>query len=217
MKLGLIFDMDGVIVDNHRYHFKAWQVMCEKYGKPLDETSYRENLNGRTLKEVVQFIFEEEMTMDRIREIGLEKEEIYRDIYQPYLSPTPGLIEFLGAANDADYPMVIGTSAPSINVEFTINGIGFGHYFKGILDDRAVNKGKPDPEIYIKCAQTLGLPNDRCVVFEDAVSGIKAGKAAGSKVVALATSHNASELSADLIIDDFTGISLEQIEELIGK
>ena len=208
--------MDGVIVNNHNYHFQSWQLMCEKYGKPLSETSYMQNMNGRTLNEVVQFIFESEMPLEKVREIGEEKEAIYRDLYRPHLAPTAGLAEFLDACATARVPMIIGTSAPTANVDFTLDGLGIRSIFKGVLDERAVTKGKPNPEIYQKCAAAIGLPNEQCVVFEDALSGIKAGKAAGSKVIALATSHAREELEADLIIDDFTQVNLEQILELFS-
>ena len=217
MNIGLIFDMDGVIVDNHLFHFKSWQVLCQKYGKPLDETHYREQLNGRTLGEVVKFIFNEPMDEDRVREIGHEKEALYRTLYQPYIKPLSGLLKILSHAERAGIPMVIGTSAPKENVTFTMNGTGIRHYFKHVLDDRAVTNGKPDPEIYLKCAAEINRENDHCVVFEDAVSGLKAGRAAGSKTIALTTSHDQSELDADLIIDDFNQINLEQIVSLIGK
>jgi beta-phosphoglucomutase-like phosphatase (HAD superfamily) len=216
-KFGIIFDMDGVIVDNHEFHFKAWQKMCEKYGKPLDHEAYRDHMNGRTLNEVVEYIFDEPMTKEKVREIGMEKEELYRKLYQPYLTPTMGLLKLLGDAWDAGIPMIVGTSAPQPNVHFTIEGLGIGHYFKDILDERAVTKGKPNPEIYQKCAKAAGLSNSDCVVIEDAISGIKAGKAAGSKVIGVASSHSRDELSADLVIDDFRQIDLKQIAEIISN
>ncbi|MDW3193133.1 MAG: HAD family phosphatase [Cytophagales bacterium] len=216
MNIGLLFDMDGVIVNNHEYHYQSWQLMCEKYGKPLSQDSYMQNMNGRTLNEVVQFIFETEMSMERVREIGEEKEAIYRDLYRKHLAPTDGLLTFLAACSAASIPMVVGTSAPTRNVDFTLDGLGIRSIFQGVLDERAVTKGKPNPEIYQKCAASIGLPNQQCVVFEDALSGIEAGKAAGSKVIALATSHKRSELDADLIIDDFTQLGLEQIHELFS-
>ena len=110
--------------------------------------------------------------------------------------------------------MCIGTSAPEKNVSFTINGLGIGHYFKTILDDRSVTKGKPHPDIYQKCAQSIGLPNEQCIVFEDALAGIEAGKAAGSKVIALATSHERKALNADLVINDFSEIDIQMLYDL---
>ena len=216
MNIGLIFDMDGVIIDNHKFHFKSWQILCKHYGKPLDEEKYKENLNGRTLDQVVKYIFDEPMPDQRVREIGEEKEALYRKLYQPFIKPVSGLLKLLGEAQKRSIPMVIGTSSPKENVFYTMNGTGIRHYFKGVLDDRAVTQGKPDPEIYMKCARKIGIPNQKCVVFEDAPTGIKAGKAAGSKVVGLATSYTREELDAELIIDNFNDITLEQIIALLS-
>jgi beta-phosphoglucomutase len=81
---------------------------------------------------------------------------------------------------------------------------GIGPYFQTILDDSFVSKGKPDPEIYLKSAAALGLEPRNCVVFEDSLSGVKAGKAAGCKVVGLTTTHTNDELSeTDYNIGDF--------------
>ena len=217
MNVGILFDMDGVIVDNNSYHFKAWKEICAKYGKEINDEIYRDQMNGRTLQALVNFIFDTDMDRERAIAIGQEKEALYRKLYQPYLEPAKGLLELLAKAYDANIPMVIGTSAPKENVRFTIEGLGIGHYFKAILDDRSVTKGKPDPEIYLKCAHATGLTNERCVVIEDAVSGLIAGKTAGSKTIGIATSHKRDELPADLIIDSFTQISLDQIIELINN
>ncbi len=216
MNIGLIFDMDGVIVNNNHYHFRAWQVVYERHGKHLDAIHYRDRMNGRTLNEIVAHVLDDSLTPEKIREIGLEKERVYRELYQPYISPTTGLLKLLSDANKLNIPMVIGTSAPSENVKYIMNGTGIRHYFTDILDESAVTRGKPDPEIYQKCAAAIGLPNNRCVVFEDAVLGIQAGKASGSKVIGVATSHDRSDLDADMIVDDFKSISIEQIAQLIG-
>ncbi|MEM9328529.1 MAG: HAD family phosphatase [Bacteroidota bacterium] len=214
--IGVLFDMDGVIVDNHRYHFQAWLILGEKYGKSFDENTYKEQLNGRTLTEVVQYIFGDDgIDTEGIRAIGEEKEALYRKLYRPHLAMTPGLADFMADCERLDVPMVVGTSAPPVNVDFTLDGLGIRSKFRAILDERAVTKGKPHPEIYEKCAKAIGLANQQCVVFEDAVSGIKAGQSAGSKVIALATSHDRSELSADLVIDDFIGMNLEKVRILL--
>ncbi len=215
--IGLIFDMDGVIVDNHFYHFKAWEKFFEKYGKQIDEDHYKTHINGRTMKAIIRDVFEgDDLTDEQARSYGLEKEEIYRDVYREFLSPTPGLVKFLEEVKKEGVSTVIGTSAPVENVTFTIGGLGIGHFFDGILDERAVTKGKPDPEIYLKCAKELNLPNKQCVVFEDALAGIKAGKSAGSFVVGIATTHKREELTeADYVIDDFSNLDLHTLRELI--
>ncbi|MFT4738063.1 MAG: beta-phosphoglucomutase [Cyclobacteriaceae bacterium] len=217
MDIGLIFDMDGVIVDNNQYHYRAWKQMCDAHGKAIDENIYREQMNGRTLAELVNFIFDKEMSKEEALAVGQEKEAHYRTLYQPYLEPTKGLLPLLSDAFDEGIPMVIGTSAPKENVNFILNGLGIGHYFNAVLDDRAVSKGKPDPDIYLKCAKAINRPNNHCIVFEDAVSGLKAGKAAGSSTVALATSHRREELSADLIINHFSEFNLTEAKKLLAN
>lgn len=215
-QIGLIFDMDGVLVDNHEYHFKSWQKLAGKYDISIDEHFYREKMNGRTLMELMRVVFNKPMDPAEARSIGMEKEALYRELYHDYRALTPGLIDFLNAAKKAGIPMAVGTSAPKENVLFTLDGLNIRHYFVDVVDDRAVTKGKPDPEVYLKCADAIQRIPSHCIVFEDALSGIQAGKSAGAKVVALATSHRREELVADLIIDDFRGFNLQNVYKLIG-
>ena len=217
MQIGLIFDMDGVIVENHQYHYLAWQKIAAKHGITIDEVFYREKMNGRTLKKLMKVVFEREMSDEEAKSIGLEKEAIYRDLYKDHRKPTTGLIKFLEEAKEKGIPMAVGTSAPKENVEFTLDDLDLRKYFVGVVDDSMVVHGKPDPEVYLKGAELVGRKPEDCIVFEDAVSGIQAGKAAGSKVIGLATSHSREELDADLIIDNFSDLSWQQITDLLGK
>ena len=214
-KIGLLFDMDGVIVDNHQYHFLSWQKLAEQHNIPITEEFYRTQMNGRTFSGIIEVVFNEEMPISKAKEIAYEKERIYRDLYKEHLKPTDGLMAFLEEAKAKDIPMVVGTSAPVDNVEFTLDGLNIRSYFKGVIDDRAVTKGKPDPEVYLNCAKMIDRDPANCIVFEDAVSGIKAGKSAGASVIALATSHKREELEADLIVDNFTQLNLDIINQVL--
>ncbi len=209
-QIGLIFDMDGVIVDNNEYHFLAWKKLGKKYGVEISTEYYKEKMNGRTITELIKTVFKDLPESD-IKHLGEEKEATYRELYRDLITPNAGLLAFLELAKKEGIPMVVGTSAPLANVEFTIDRLDLRNYFVDILDERAVTKGKPDPEIYLKCAKAADREPANCIVFEDAISGITAGKAAGAKVVALATSHPREELTADLIIDNFEGFGMEQI------
>ncbi len=217
MQIGLIFDMDGVIVENHEYHYRAWQQTAAKHGASIDEQFYREKMNGRTLSKLMEVVFDHEMTSEEARAIGLEKEAIYRDLYKDHRRPTTGLVRFLETAKVKGIPMAVGTSAPQENVIFTLDELDLRKYFIGVVDDSMVVHGKPDPEVYLKGAELVNRKPAECIVFEDAVSGIQAGKAAGSKVIGLATSHSREELDADLIIDNFSQLEWEQIESLLSK
>lgn len=214
--IGLIFDMDGVIVHNNEYHYLAWQKLAKKYNVKITRKYYREKMNGRTLMELMEIIFDGELDKSQALSVGLEKEAIYRELYAEHREATKGLIPFLELAKSKNIPMVVGTSAPKENVVFTLDGLDLRKYFVGVVDDSMVTKGKPEPEVYLKCAEMIKREPQRCIVFEDALSGIKAGQRAGAKVIALATSHGREELSADLIIDDFSQLKWEQVEALLG-
>lgn len=121
--------------------------------------------------------------------------------------PYTGLNGFLGACETASIPMVVRTSAPKQNVDFSLDGPGIRSLFHEVPGESAVTTGKPKPESYQQCAAAIELPIEQCVVFEEARSGIKAGKAA---------SHQRDELEEDLVIDDIAQINLEQIHELFS-
>ena len=103
-------------------------------------------------------------------------------------------MEFLEKVKGAGIPMAIATSAPRANVDFTLVHTHIERFFSTILDDSFVTVGKPNPEIYLKSAAALGFPPEHCVVFEDSLSGVKAGKGAGCKVVGVTTTHSREEL-----------------------
>ncbi|MEQ8715676.1 MAG: HAD family phosphatase [Cyclobacteriaceae bacterium] len=209
--IGIVFDMDGVIVDNHQYHMQAWQTFCKKYSIPLTEEDYRDNINGRTAPAIMRYLFGEDISADLILEYTVEKESLYRELFAPHLALTPGLASYLSQAQANGIPMAVATSAPTENVEFTLDGLSIRHYFAAILDQHHVTHGKPNPEIYTKACAALELPASDCVVFEDAISGIKAGLAAGCTVIGVATSHSKEELTASKKnIYDFNEINIEE-------
>jgi HAD superfamily hydrolase (TIGR01509 family) len=126
-----------------------------------------------------------------------------------------GLIPFLDRLDTIKIDRAIATSAPRANVDFTLEKTNTGRYFKTILDDSFVTEGKPNPQIYLKSADALGFNPANCVVFEDSLSGVKAGKRAGCKVVGITTTHTPEELNeTDLVIDDFEGLDPK---DLISK
>ncbi len=211
----VIFDMDGVIVDTNPFHKKAIHQFCEKYGFQLTENELLNKVYGRTNRDWITNLFGT-LTPEKLEEYAVEKEQLFRDIYAPYIQPVKGLLPFLDMLDKHRIPRAIATSAPRANVDFVLARTGIGPYFTTILDERMVNRGKPDPEIYIKTAQTIGLPNDRCIVIEDSLSGVEAGQQSGSKVIGVTTTHTREELvHTDLVIDDFEQLNVEQLEELI--
>jgi HAD superfamily hydrolase (TIGR01509 family) len=104
-------------------------------------------------------------------------------------------------------PRAIATSAPRANVDFTLEKTHIGKFFDTILDESFVTNGKPEPEIYLKTAAALGFDPAKCIVFEDSLSGVEAGKAAGCKVIGITTTHSHEELrKCNLVVENFIGL-----------
>ena len=202
----VIFDMDGVMVDSNPHHKIALEKFCRQHGHELNEQQLLEKIYGRTNKDWLTNLFGK-LEEKQLRAYAEEKEAIFRALYEDDIVPLKGLRSFLDLLDHHQIPRAIATSAPRANVDFTLSKTGLGRYFPIILDDSFVSRGKPDPEIYIKAAAALGLPNQNCIVLEDSLSGVLAGKRAGSKVVGVSTTHTAEEQSdTDLVIDDFEGL-----------
>ena len=211
----VIFDMDGVIVDSNPAHKIALQQFANQHGYDLDEQQLREKIYGRTNKEWITNLFGV-LPKETLHQYAHEKEALYRDIFKDDIKPVKGLVGFLDMLEKNNIPKAIGTSAPRVNVDFSLSKTGLEKYFSIILDDTFVTHGKPDPEIYIKVAAAIGLPNAQCIVIEDSLSGVTAGKRAGSKVIGITTTHTKEELlEADLIINDFDELTFEKLQQLI--
>ena len=202
---GIIFDMDGVVVDNHQYHFKAWMAFSERYNFELNSQIYRDKFNGKTNADLFKMIFGD-ISQEVATKYADEKEGMYKKLYAEHMKAHTGLLDFLDYLKKHRIKIALGTSAPTENVDFTLDALKLRHYFEVIVDGPQVSKGKPDPQVYQLCALKLGLDPKSCVVFEDSLAGLESGERAGCKIVGVATSHEAYELKVktDLIIHDFT-------------
>ncbi|MEO7990526.1 MAG: HAD family phosphatase [Chryseolinea sp.] len=211
MNYAFIFDMDGVLIDSNPAHKIALKQFCKQHGYDLSETDLREKIYGRTNKDWLRNLFGN-IDKNLLLQYADEKEALFREIFKKDVKPLEGLIPFLSKLKKDGISRAIATSAPRANVDFTLQYANMDGFFDTILDESFVSKGKPDPEIYTKTAQALGFEPARCIVFEDSLSGVEAGKAAGCKVVGVTTTHSREELSkTDFIIDNFIGITPQSL------
>lgn len=197
--------MDGVVVDNHQFHFKAWMTFAKKYDLELNAEIYRDKFNGKTNADLFPMLFGS-ISKKEIDAYSLEKETLYREMYLPEMKPVRGIIEYFELLKLHKVPVALGTSAPPANVDFVLDHLKLRSYFDEIIDGTMVSKGKPDPQVYTLCAQRLGVDPKDCVVFEDSLAGLDSGKNAGCMIVGVATSHKREELESrtSIIIHDFT-------------
>jgi beta-phosphoglucomutase len=213
----VIFDMDGVIVHTNPYHKTAIQEFCAAHNIQLNELTFQNKIYGRTNRDWLTNVFGE-IEQDTLEAYAYEKEALFRKIYEPHIKPLEGLQEFLELLVASNIPRAIATSAPPENVDFILDKTGFRKFFPTTLDDRMVLHGKPNPEIYLKAAKALGLPNSKCIVIEDSLSGVTAGRKAGSKVIGVTTTHSAEELKeTNYVIDDFRNLSISTLQHVLEK
>ena len=200
----VIFDLDGTLLDNNSFHRKTWEAYLKNIEKVISPEEFNANINGRTNKDAIEYIYGRKMSEEESTRYTLEKEALYRQIYKPFIKPVPGLLHFLEILYKKNIPMAIATSGIQPNIDFMFENLPIKHYFKVIVNSSHIINGKPHPEIYLKAASLLDISPKNCLVFEDAVVGIRSAKAAGMKVIAVATTQTKEELSiADMIVDDF--------------
>lgn len=218
MLKGVLFDMDGVLVNNLEIHRQAFAEFFRRYGveRTFDELS---RVFGKGNDDIMGELMPADV-VERvgIRQLGYEKEAIYREIYAPIITPQPGLLAFLAECESEGLRSAVGSSGYKVNVDFVLDKCNIRRYFEATVAGDEVTRCKPDPEIYLTAAAKLGLAPCECVVFEDAEAGIEAAKRAGMKVVALATTFDREFLAttdADMIIGDFRDISVEQLRTLV--
>ncbi len=218
MVKGVIFDMDGVLVNNMSVHFEAFAAMAERYNLTAEEGVDFTHLNGRGNDDIIGALFPPHIIAEKgVEALAAEKEALYREIYAPKIAPVAGLRELLAEICDAGLRCAVGSSGPRVNVDFVLDRCAIEPYFDVRISGDMVTRCKPDPEIFLTAASRLGVAPEDCLVFEDAKAGIAAAKAAGMKVIALTTTHTREQLSPaepDLIVSDFTEVSLEQINAL---
>ncbi|MEQ9424022.1 MAG: HAD family phosphatase [Cyclobacteriaceae bacterium] len=211
----VIFDMDGVLVDNNHVHIEAWKIFADKLGFELTPEKIKNDIFGRTNSDAFKRLYDPNLTNEELKKLSQEKEALYREIYRPQIKPVKGLIEFLNELKRHSIPMAIATSAIEENVEFVTSELGISSYFKVVINESHVTKGKPDPQVYLMAASQLGFEPADCIVIEDSLSGVQAGLNAGCKVIGLTTSHSSGELaSTQLVSDDFSPLTFEKVSHL---
>ena len=215
---GLLFDMDGTLVDNLAYHFMAFEEYAKRMGFTLLEPLSLKH-NGMHSDEIFKTLVGEDIVAEYgARRLNREKEEVYREMYRPNLKPVAGIVEFIKKAKQAGLKCAIGSAGCRENVEFIVEALGIGDMIDASISGSDVTHGKPHPEIFIKAYEALGLKAEECIVVEDAVNGVVAGVAAGCKSIAVTTTATVealTEAGALLCVEDYTTLTIEQLNDLL--
>ena len=216
-KKGFIFDLDGVIVDTAKYHFLAWRKLANSIGVDFTEAQ-NEQLKGVSRIKSLEMILEwgnKKMSNDEFLQLMLIKNNDYLSYIhqmgsQEILEDVPKILNFLIETKQG-----IALGSASKNARMILEKVQLINQFNAIVDGNDVEKGKPNPEVFLKAADELDITPEGCVVFEDSVAGIQAANAAHMIYIGIGDKNILHE--ADYIFNDFTEINIDFIKELINK
>lgn len=213
-QIAVIFDMDGVLVENSEFHDEAWRLICERYGHPKTSEEIK-SIFGGTNSVFINKLLGERSPEDTVS-IAIEKEALYREIFEQHVKAPNGLMELLFDLKKNNVRLAVGTSAPAVNLHFVLDKLDIRSFFEVLVDESFVKKGKPDPEIYNIASQKLGMSPSDCLVIEDSVFGIQAALAAKMKVIGITTTFSSEMLTqASFVINSFNQINFKTIEKVL--
>jgi HAD superfamily hydrolase (TIGR01509 family) len=181
---GVIFDFNGVLVFDSPFHHAAWRLTARQLrSTELTDEELSERVMGRTNFEILRFLLGREPSPEEVSRLGGAKERVYREmcLSTEDFALSPGAIDLLNALSERQIPKTIATSSERTNLDFYIERLNLARWFdvSAIVYDDGSRPGKPAPDVYLEAARRLGLEPARCLVVEDALSGMQAATAAG--------------------------------------
>jgi len=215
-KKGVIFDLDGVLIDTGEFHRQSWHDLAEREGIDMtDEFFYR--TFGMQNQQIITQLFGRKLPDEQTERIAQYKEQRYRDLIAGKLRLLDGAGELVKELKANNFLLAIGTSAPKANLDFMLQHIPIHDYFDAYVTCEDVTNSKPAPDTFLKAAEKLSLSPARCVVVEDAVAGVQAAKAGGMAVIAVTTTRAGTELTAaDVIVDSLAELNASDFEKLLN-
>lgn len=209
---GLIFDMDGTMIDSMPYHARSWVAFAGHHGIEIDVEELLRRTTGRTGAECMETLFGRVMEAQACQELIHHKEQLYRDLFAPHFAEVAGFKTFCGHAMARGLKVGVGTAGDKHNIAFAFSHLKMETPPHAVVGGDEGLPGKPEPAIFLEAARRIGIPPAACVVFEDAPFGIEAARRAGMRAVAVCTSHTAEQLAGPHVI-----ASVKNYHELIDN
>lgn len=214
--LGVIFDMDGVLIDNSWAHCQAWFDLAEHEGFAMSEAFFNDTFGLQNV--TILPMLSPGISAEGIERLSQWKEQRYRELVASGVELAPGAQALLQNLKDRGFRMAIGSSAPKENLDVFWDRLDLPRYFSARVTKEQVTQGKPSPQTFLLAAELLSLAPNRCAVVEDAVHGIEAAKAAGMPVVAVTSTRKAEELTlADRVVDSLTEVGADDFAALLDS
>ncbi len=204
-KLGVIFDLDGVLVDTGWAHRQAWFDLAAKEGLEISDEFFQQTFGMQNA--AILPMLRPDISPQELERLSDWKEQHYRDLMKEHLELAPGAEDLLRDLKRHGFRLAIGSSAPPENLNLFWDRLGLADWFDARVTKEEIARSKPAPETFLKAAEKLGLAPACCAVVEDAVPGVQAARAAGMPVVAVTTTRQREDLAqADRVVDSLSDL-----------
>lgn len=207
---GLIFDMDGVLLDSEPLHLKAYQVLLKDFGITFTEEDNRPFLGRIDLELAEHLVSQHSLPMNALQLVE-RKEENLTGLFTSKLEPMPGVIKVLQRAEALSIPCAVASSATLPTIQLITKRLGIARYFQTLTSGDEVPHGKPAPDVYLLAAQRISVLPINCLVVEDSYNGVLAAKAAGMQCIAIpcSTTRHQDHSKADKILGTLESLNLD--------
>ena len=209
----VLWDLDGTLIDSEEFHWIAWRDTLANCGTSITREQFLSSFGQRN-DAVISQLVGAAATPDRIGEIANAKERLYRDLIRKNgIPPLPGVVSWLRRLHEQGWFQAIASSAPRLNIDAVLDALGSAQYFEGIVSAEEVQRGKPDPEVYLTAASRVNTPPARCIVVEDAAAGIEGARRAGMRSIGI--SRHGQPLPADIVVQSLDLLAEDAFERLL--
>jgi beta-phosphoglucomutase len=216
---GVIFDMDGVLVDSGPAHIASWRVVAGKHGVEMSDEEFASSF-GQTSRDIIRKLWGAQVSDDDVRRFDDQKEAAYRAIIAGNVPLIVGAREMLTALQQDGCVLAVATSGPRENAELVLREAKLGPFFTTVVTGFDITRGKPAPDCFLLAAERAGLPPPDCVVVEDAPVGIQAALAARMTPIGFVGTHPAERLAkagAALIVERLAEITPRVVADVLSK
>lgn len=212
----VIFDMDGVICHTNPHHVKAFEAFFNKYQIPYTNEEFEEHMYGKHNGYIMTHFFKRSIAGEELTTLEDEKEAMFREVYKDKVETIPYYLDFLSELKSRGFKTAVATSAPRANLDLIISTLKISDKMDSMMSSEDVKAHKPNPEVYLKSAERVGVSPADCIVFEDSFSGVTAGLNAGMKVVGVLSTHTKEQLPpCSFYINDYSEVNVDKVLELL--
>jgi beta-phosphoglucomutase len=215
MLRGIIFDMDGVLIDSHPVHRQAWQKFLGSVGKNVRDEELDFILEGRRREDILRH-FLGDLPRSKLVEYGQQKDYFFHENFRD-VKPIRGIVSFLDTLEAASIARGIATSASSFRTWKTLQLLSWKEKFTTVITGDDVSSGKPDPAMYRLASERMNLSTNHLLALEDSPRGVEAAKSAGIACIGVSSNgrvHTLLEAGADFIIPDFADLGIHKLLHL---